>query len=107
MSRRKYVVNLDLGYERISEEVLEDILTKANRFIEERLSSHINLGKNLDVNTSILAVKDEVITFEVIVEIISSVPIPLEYEVIIDKTVGEVFKLIEYMLSEVGSNVTT
>lgn len=107
MSKRKYVVNLGLSYERLSEDVLEDILNKANKFIEEGLSSRINIGRNLDFSTSILVSRDEVITFEIIVEIISPTPIPLEYEVVIDKTVDDAFKFIEHMLSEVDSNATT
>ncbi|MEM4855812.1 MAG: hypothetical protein QXV34_00625 [Sulfolobales archaeon] len=105
MSKKKYVVNLGLSYDKFSEEVLEDILTKANMFIEERIASCI-VGKNFEVNSSILAVKDETITFEVLLEVISPIPLPLEYEIALDRIVDDTFKLIENALREVGSNAT-
>lgn len=105
MSKKKYVINLGLSYDRFSEDVLEDILTKANTFIEERIASYI-VGKNFEVNSSVLAVKDETITFEVLLEVISPTPIPLEYEVALDRIVDDTFKLIENALLEVGSNAT-
>ncbi len=104
MSKKKYVVNLGLNRDGVTEAVIEDILVKANEFIIERLNSLITLGRNSDVNVAIQVVKDEAISFEVLLEVTSPMPIPLEYEVAMDRVIDEAFKLIGCMLSEAGSN---
>ncbi|MEM0453933.1 MAG: hypothetical protein QXO98_04690 [Sulfolobales archaeon] len=107
MSKKKYVMNLSLNIERFSEEVIEGIVAKVYEFIEKEIESHINLGKSFEVNTSIQVTKGDILTFEILLELNSSMPIPLEYEVTIDRIMSNAFRFIENLLTEVDLDGTT
>ncbi|MCS7108572.1 MAG: hypothetical protein RMH77_01705 [Sulfolobales archaeon] len=102
MSKKKYVVNLGLNFNKFSEDILEDLIIKASQYIENELELCSGLGKSFDADVSIQVIKDETLTFEIVVEVKSSIPIPLEYEVAVDRIVDKTFRFIEGMLVEVG-----
>ncbi|MCC6022804.1 MAG: DUF3194 domain-containing protein [Desulfurococcaceae archaeon] len=102
--KKKYVINLGINLNSLTEAFLEELVIKVNEFIRRSIVSKINLGRDLEVNTSITVELGNSLTCDVSVELLSSKPIPIEYEVIIDKIIDDAFRLLEDMLLEVGSN---
>ncbi|MEL9997952.1 MAG: hypothetical protein QXH99_05615 [Sulfolobales archaeon] len=102
--KKKYVINLGINLNSLTEAFLEELVIKVNEFIRRSIVSKINLGRDLEVNTSIAVELSNSLTCDVLVELLSSKPIPIEYEVVIDKIIDDAFRLLEDMLLEVGSN---
>jgi|GEM_PF-1108521 hypothetical protein len=102
--KKKYVINLGINLNSLTEAFLEELVIKVNEFIRRSIVSKINLGRDLEVNTSIAVELGNSLTCDVLVELLSSKPIPIEYEVVIDKIIDDAFRLLEDMLLEVGSN---
>lgn len=102
--KKKYVINLGINLNSLTEAFLEELVIKVNEFIRRSIVSKINLGRDLEVNTSITVELSNSLTCDVLVELLSSKPIPIEYEVVIDKIIDDAFRLLEDMLLEVGSN---
>jgi hypothetical protein len=102
--KKKYVINLGINLNSLTEAFLEELVIKVNEFIRHSIASKINLGRDLEVNTSITVELSNSLTCDVLVELLSSKPIPIEYEVVIDKIIDDAFRLLEDMLLEVGSN---
>jgi hypothetical protein len=102
--KKKYVINLGINLNSLTEAFLEELVIRVNEFIRHSIVSKINLGRDLEVNTSIAVELGNSLTCDVLVELLSSKPIPIEYEVVIDKIIDDAFRLLEDMLLEVGSN---
>jgi len=102
--KKKYVINLGINLNSLTEAFLEELVIKVHEFIRHSIVSKINLGRDLEVNTSITVELGNSLTCDVLVELLSSKPIPIEYEVVIDKIIDDAFRLLEDMLLEVGSN---
>jgi hypothetical protein len=103
--KKKYVINLGINLNSLTEAFLEELVIRVNEFIRHSIVSKINLGRDLEVNTSIaVELGNSFLTCDVLVELLSSKPIPIEYEVVIDKIIDDAFRLLEDMLLEVGSN---